>query len=105
MPNGFIAPFWTDLDRVRICERRDAQRVTIQWTGFQFQSSIAVAVQLSFVADGTVELLYGSATQHTATGTAATVGLEDAAGTAGLQLGFDSALPVAGKRLTLTPLP
>jgi hypothetical protein len=105
VPNGFIAPFWDDLDRVKVCERADGQRFTIQWTGFQYLTSNTVAVQLTFVSAGTLELQYGSGALHTATGAGATVGLEDASGTAGLQLGFDTALPVAGKRLTLTPPP
>ena len=104
-PNGFVAPFWNDLAQVKLCERVDPQRVTIQWTGREYAGDAAVATQVTFWSNGTIELVYGSAPAHKATGSSATVGLERADGADGFQLGFDAPLPLAGKKITITPAP
>jgi|GEM_PF-3424774 len=98
-PNAIIAPYWDDLEDIVVCRRDDiaAQTMTLQWTGFVFATSTQVRFQARLHRTGAIDLIYGSTQQGTGSG--ATIGIENLAGTVGLQL------PTVGasRSFTLTP--
>jgi len=92
-PNGVIAPYWDDFDRVRVCRKDEAGKVTIQWTGFLYQATTAVQFQAVLNASGQIDFIYGPG--HMADGGSATVGAENLTGSAGTQLSRNTAGSVA----------
>ena len=109
VPNGFVASHWDDYFATTICVKEEATKVTVQWVGGEYFDGVVpgtkIATQVVFNMNGARNSVYKAAPDHAATGAFATVGLENALGTAGLQLGFNTALGLAGKTLTLTPAP
>ncbi len=87
-PNNFIAPYWDDLDTVRVCRKDEATKVTIQWTGFRYNSTTAVQFQVVLNTSGQIDFIYGPG--HMGDGGSATVGAENAAGTASVQVSRDT---------------
>ncbi len=105
-PNALIAPYWDDLEAISVCRKDEADKVTIQWRGNLWVSGTAVGAAVEFQvvlnANGTIDLIYGPG--HVATGSSATVGVENAAGTMATQIGFNTAgTTVASTSYTLTP--
>jgi hypothetical protein len=99
-PNSVIAPYWEDLENVKICQKADAANhtVTFQWTGNLFGDTPTAEMQVVLHSDtNNIEFVYGS--HHTLDGSqiplfgsdGATVGIENATGTTGLQVLYDQA--------------
>ena len=90
-PNGYIAPYWDDLKVSAICTKTVGNTLVVQWTGTLFSPS-TTAIQLQAIldpADSSIEFVYGAG--HQATGSSATVGVEDLAGAYGVQYEYNSA--------------
>jgi len=113
-PNAVIAPFWEDLTNVTICTRVNAAGdvFTVQWTGHLYNTAAETAqFQLVMRASGGMDFIYGP--NHLINGSeipqfgsdGATVGLENAAGTVGLQLHYNSNSIMPSTSRTLTPAP
>jgi len=97
-PNGWVAPFWDDLDTAVVTTlttgTAPSRRFTVQWNASIFLvSGSNVRVQAQFVEGGAIEFHYCSAAGDVArtTGSGATLGVENAAGTAGQALGINTA--------------
>lgn len=88
-PNGFVAPYWDDLEKVRVCRKDEVTKVTFQWTGNLFNSTTTVQFQAVLNASGQIDFIYGP--NHQASGGSATVGAENPAGTIGVLLSRDTA--------------
>ena len=88
-PNNFIAGYWSDLAGVKVCRKDGASTVTLQWTGTLYGSTTKVEFQVVLHQTGAVDFIYGP--NHQASGGAATVGVENAAGTGAQQLVFNTA--------------
>lgn len=82
-PNGIVAPHWDDLDTISACVATNAgmTAVTVQWTGFLYNTTTQVQFQAVIHNDGKVDFIYGP--NHQSTGSSATVGIENLAGTVG----------------------
>jgi hypothetical protein len=79
--NGFVAPFWTDLEGISICRLNGTGKMTIEWQGNVFGAPTAVAsFQATLFADGHIDYAYGPT--HVATG--ATVGVSSPDGADGI---------------------
>lgn len=101
-PNGFIAPLWDDLMppapgqvRTETLGAAPNRRFVVQWTGFGFIDD--TNARLTFQAklletSGAIELHYCELTAGTQpgreTGSRAAIGVEDAAGTDGVQISY-----------------
>lgn len=84
-PNAIVAPYWDDLDQVAVCQKTVGNQLVIQWTGVLFLTTTVVSVQA--ILDGSndkIEFVYGPT--HVATGSSATIGLENQTGTGAKQL-------------------
>lgn len=98
-PLGFIAPYWTDLDQVEVCETQTANAVTVEWKGFLFDKTsettkVDFQVKLNTAAgaaNGTVTVAYAAAAAQQSLGDVATIGVEDYAGSAATQFSSDTA--------------
>jgi hypothetical protein len=101
-PNGIIAGYWDDLAEIRICRKDEATKVTVQWTGKTFNDDSAVQFQIVMNSSGKIDFIYGP--NHRATGASATVGVEDATGTAGIQVFRNDATgTIPNSSFSLTP--
>lgn len=104
-PNTVVAPYWDDLINIRMCTQTVGTKFYIQWRGQVYQASAGTIVAFEAIfdtADDSIEFVY--APYHRGNGTTATGGVENAAGTAGSKLFFNSAtaLPLAGKSFKFT---
>ena len=97
-PNGWLAPFWDDLDLATVTTLTTGtapnRRFTVQWSAtIYLVSGSNVRFQAQFVEGGPIEFHYCSATGDAArtTGSSATVGVENAAGTTGFAVGINTA--------------
>nr|HPH69413.1 hypothetical protein [Kofleriaceae bacterium] len=89
---GFLAPYWDDLQDVEICRLNGTNKVTIEWNGAEFGffgPGAAVRVSATVYSTGQVDFAY--AATHAATGSGATVGASNLAGTGGVQLSRNTA--------------
>jgi hypothetical protein len=93
--NGWVAPYWDDMFEVEVCRKDNATNntMTIQWTGFA-SNGAPVQTQAILHMNGRIEFVYGR--DHLGTGSTATVGVENATGTAAHQAGFNQAVTTAG---------
>ena len=88
-PTGVVAPYWDDLQNVRVCRKDAATTVTFQWSGTLYNTLTTVQFQAVLNASGRIDFIYGP--DHKADGSSATVGAENLTGTAGTQLSRDAA--------------
>lgn len=89
-PNGVVAPYWDDLENVQICKIETADTVTIKWLfGVLYFTTTTVDFETVLHSDGQIEFNYGP--DHTPTGTSATIGAENLAGTLTVKFGFNQA--------------
>jgi hypothetical protein len=106
-PDGFVAPYWSDLTDMVVCMQQDAEKVVIQWTGAEyglFGPGRPVQFQTIMHKSGVIDFVYGSG--QVADGDPATVGVENVYGTFGKQSSFNTAASVkASTSVTLTPVP
>lgn len=101
--NGIFAPYWDDLEAIEICRKDDAgtNTMTIQWDGVLYGTTTVVQMQAVLHMNGVVDFIYGPANQ--ATGTGATVGVENLTGTSGIQSVFNTAGVAPNTSRTYTP--
>jgi hypothetical protein len=114
-PNAMIAAFWDDLYfgttpeiRTQTIGTAGSQTFVIEWTGWLVGSSgPATTFQAHILESGVIELHYCVVgTSSAATGSGATIGLENATGTGGVQTSYNTAGAVSsttGYRYTPNP--
>ena len=99
-PNGIIAPYWDDTITTG-CQKTMGTKLILQWNGNLFNAA-SQTVAMQVILDGandTIEFVY--ATTHTATGSSATIGLENQTGTEASKISFNAA--IAGPNRLFTP--
>ncbi len=94
-PNEFIAPFWDDLDGTtqgKVYYKTESNKFTIQFSNWQQYASGSATGSLTFqvvlFATGKIMFFYNTMTGEM---NSATVGIENATGTTGLQLAYNAA--------------
>jgi hypothetical protein len=91
LPNAIIAPFWDDLDgrtQGTVHVLRETNKVTIQFTNWQkYNAQGSLTFQLVLFSSGRIMIYYNT---MNATLNSATVGIENATGTVGLQVVFNA---------------
>lgn len=91
VPNELICPFWDDLDAKApgtVHYKQDGNKMIVQWTNYQRYSGTAgYTWQVHMYSSGKIIVYY-----NTMTGTinSASVGLENATGTIGLQVAYNA---------------
>lgn len=102
VPNGLIAPYWTDITNTRICTKTAGTKFIVQWRGNVRGDSTVVATQVILDASNdTIEVLY--APYHEGDGSFASGGVESGTGTQGASFFFDqedAVVPGTSKKLT-----
>ena len=92
VPNEFIAPFWDDLDgssQGTVYYKQDGNRFIVQYSNWQrYSGTGSLTFQIVLYSTGRIMFYYNN---MNATLTSATVGIENAAGTDGLQIAYNSA--------------
>ncbi|NUN10194.1 MAG: T9SS type A sorting domain-containing protein [Ignavibacteriaceae bacterium] len=90
-PNGYIAPFWDDLDGVssgNVYYKQDPGKLTIQFTNWhKYTNQGSLTFQIVLYSNGRIMFYYNN---MNATLNSATVGIEDAAGAVGLQMAYNA---------------
>ncbi len=91
VPNNIIAPFWDDLDgrtQGTVHYLQEADKLTIQFTNWQkYSGTGSLTFQVVLRSNDRIMFYYNN---MNATLTSATVGIENAAGTDGLQVAYNS---------------
>ena len=91
-PTALVAPFWDDLDLNSAGDvhfQSDGSRLIVQWTNApHFQTGGPYTFQAILYADGTIDYQYLSMAAPTSS---ATIGIQNAARTDGLQMVFNAA--------------
>jgi hypothetical protein len=101
-PQNVVTPLWVDMTNVRICTRTIGTKLVVQWRGDLFGSNILVATQAILdSADDTIELVYAPFIE--ASGDPGAAGVENADGTRGQLLFFNSRSVQPGTSIKLTP--
>ncbi|MEM6325477.1 MAG: nidogen-like domain-containing protein [Bacteroidota bacterium] len=106
-PNGVIAPFWDDLDpssggTIYSGTLPDG-RFVIQWEEVvRFNTSAPLTFQALLSSDGTIEFQYET---MSGTLTSATVGVENDAGTEGIEVAFNEAYVTSNKAVRIPRTP
>jgi len=104
LPNSVIGGFWADLAGVQVCTLVESDKVTVEWNGTAYVGTDAVEFQV-VLHDQTnvIDFIYSSA--HAQASDIATIGVENAIGSAAEQIGYNTAnLTDAGTSYTLTPM-
>jgi hypothetical protein len=114
-PNGFVAPFWDDLSPMFSNSRAGVKGTApnrnlivswIHWT-IKAESTTRLTFQAKlFETTNVIELHYCAMSPETserAKGSSATIGLENIAGTKGVQHSFNMASVATGKAFRYTP--
>jgi hypothetical protein len=102
-PNGVVAAYWEDLDRVRICTKTVGTKFIVQWRGVSYGTETIVATQAILdTADDTIEIVHAPYTQGTGAG--ASSGVESGTGSQGTSLFFDEDVELGGTSKKLTHL-
>ena len=91
LPNGVIAPFWDDLENVVICTKTIGTKLVVQWTGNRFGAATQLVACQAILdsAGNTIEVVWGPG--QVATGSTATIGIEDQVGGSASKVGFNTA--------------
>jgi hypothetical protein len=86
--NGAIAPYWDDLQGVRICMLAEPDLLVVQWDGWLAASPTRlVQFQARLHSSGAIDFVYGP--RHMGDGASATVGAENIEVTSAAQVVFD----------------
>lgn len=114
-PNALVAPYWEDLVNITVCTRASAtgDAFWVQWSGTLYNVASEIAqFQVVLHDNGVIDFVYGP--NHTLNGSeidtffatsGATVGVENATGTAAIQLHFNQNAISPSTSRTLTPAP
>ncbi len=91
-PDEIICPFWDDLDAKSpgtVHYKQDGNKMIIQWTNYQrYSGTASYTFQVVLYSSGKIMIYYNNVT---GTLDGATVGIENANGTDGLQIAYDAA--------------
>ncbi|WP_424533291.1 S8 family serine peptidase [Sphaerisporangium viridialbum] len=108
-PNGAVYPYWDDLvlddqSGVYTATIGTAPKRTfvVEWRGARFYSDASQRISFSALLgeDGSIGYRYRGVTNERASGTSATIGVENAGGTDALQYSYNSAALTDGQSLT-----
>lgn len=115
-PNGIVAPFWDDLvpmfsqSRVGLRGSAPNRRIVVSWGHWTIKGDTGTRISFQaklFETTNVIELHYCAMTPEgnaRATGSSATIGLENLGGTKGIQQSFNTAgTAVTGKAFRYTP--
>ncbi|HQF43806.1 MAG TPA: S8 family serine peptidase, partial [Ignavibacteriaceae bacterium] len=106
IPNEFIAPFWDDLDGVSsgtVHYKQDGNRFIVQFTGWhRYSNQGSLTFQVILYSSGKILVYYNN---MTGTLNSATVGIENAAGTVGLQVAYNANYVANNKALQFSAEP
>lgn len=106
IPNEYIAPFWDDLDGVSsgtVHYKQDGNRFIVQFTGWhKYSNTGSLTFQVVLHSNGRIMFYYNN---MNATLNSATVGIENAAGTVGLQVAYNAAYIVNGLAVKISADP
>ena len=97
VPNEYIAPFWDDLDgrtQGTVHYKQDGNKFVIQFTNWQkYSGTGSLTFQVVLHSNGRIMFYYNN---MNATLNSATVGIENATGTDGLQVAYNAAYVTNG---------
>jgi V8-like Glu-specific endopeptidase len=106
IPNEFIAPFWDDLDgstQGAVYYKTDADKFIVQYTNWQrYPKTGSLTFQVVLYASGKITFYYNN---MNATLNSATVGIENAGGTIGLQMAYNADYVKNNLAVQLVPQP
>lgn len=92
VPNEYISPFWDDLDGTSqgtVHYKQDGNRFIVQFTNWQrYPATGSLTFQIVLQSNGKIYFYYNN---MNATLNSATVGIENASGTDGLQIAYNAA--------------
>jgi subtilisin family serine protease len=91
VPNEIIAPFWDDLDAKSpgtVHYKQEGNSFIIQWTNYQrYSGTASYTFQVVLYSSGKILVYYNNIT---GTNNSATIGIENGAGTIGLQTAYNA---------------
>ncbi len=111
IPDGIgdvsIAPYWDDMEGVVVCTKTVNGRMTVQWTGDNFDQLVQFQAILD-ASDDSVTFVYGpnhqaSGAPHGIDAAGATVGLQKLDGSEAVPIGFGQPVLSPGSALLMTP--
>ncbi len=106
VPNEYIAPFWDDLDgrtQGTVHYKQDGNRFIVQFTNWQrYSATGSLTFQVVLYSSGKILFYYNN---MNATLNSATIGIENAAGTIGLQTAYNAAYAANNKAVKLSAEP
>lgn len=106
VPNEYIAPFWDDLDGVSsgtVHYKQDGNKFIVQFTGWhKYSNQGSLTFQIVLFSSGKILIYYNN---MNATLNSATVGIENAAGTVGLQVAYNANYVANNKALQFSSEP
>ncbi|WP_238007679.1 PQQ-dependent sugar dehydrogenase [Dactylosporangium sp. AC04546] len=109
VPNATVYPFWDDLVVDASASVRMATvdgSVVIEWRNpYIYGNGVhnRITFSVAFAPDGTITMYYSGLDNDVEKGSGATVGVENATGTAAVQYLFNQALLASGKAVRFTP--
>ena len=106
IPNEYIAPFWDDLDgrtQGTVHFKQDGNKFIVQFTNWQrYSATGSLTFQVVLYSNGKIIVYYNN---MNATLNSATIGIENAAGTVGLQVAYNAAYVANNKALQFSAEP
>ncbi|MBS4033548.1 MAG: S8 family serine peptidase, partial [Ignavibacterium sp.] len=106
VPNEYIAPFWDDLDgrtQGTVHYKQDGNKFIVQFTNWQkYSATGSLTFQIVLYSNGRIMFYYNN---MNATLNSATVGIEDAAGTVGLQVAYNATYVTNGLAVKISADP
>lgn len=96
-----VAAYWNDLANVQICTKTVGDKLVIQWTGIELSLLGGPGIEVQAIldpADDSIEFVYGP--NHVATGTGATIGVQDENGNDSTVISHNQPFTPASKKLT-----
>ena len=106
IPNEYIAPFWDDLDgrtQGTVHYKQDGNKFIVQFTNWQrYSATGSLTFQVVLYSNGKIIVYYNN---MNATLNAATIGIENPAGTVGLQVAYNAAYVTNNKALQFSAEP
>lgn len=105
-PNEYIAPFWDDLDgrtQGTVHYKQDGNKFIVQFTNWQkYSATGSLTFQVILYSSGKILFYYNN---MNATLNSATIGIENAVGTIGLQTAYNAAYAANNKAVKLSAEP
>jgi hypothetical protein len=106
VPNEYIAPFWDDLDgrtQGTVHYKQDGNKFIVQFTNWQrYSATGSLTFQVVLYSNGRIMFYYNN---MNATLNSATVGIENATGTVGLQVAYNATYVTNGLAVKISADP